>query len=139
MAINPRSQYYHLVMRLILLAGAGSFVGGSLRYMLSLFIHSRSSSAFPFPTFVVNMIGCFAIGCLFVLSEKFHLSNEIRVALITGLIGGFTTFSAFSIEAVQLIRNGRIGTAVTYILLSVVVGLIMTVLGMWLSRYVATS
>lgn len=111
------------------MAGAGSFIGGVARYLLSQIIHSKISTVFPVGTFAVNMIGCLLIGLLIALAEKNNLSEEWKIFFTVGILGGFTTFSAFSLESIQLIRNGEQGMAALYILLSVVLGLLSTFIG----------
>src|SRR6185295_759435 len=113
-------------MRIILFIGTGSFIGGIFRYSLSQFIQTRFLSAFPFGTFGVNIIGCFLIGLVFALSERANMSTELRLFLATGLIGGFTTFSAFSNETFGLFRDGQLWYAFAYIIASVALGLLAT-------------
>jgi CrcB protein len=116
-------------MKLILAIGTGSFIGGVLRYLLSQFIQAKFLSAFPFGTLGVNVIGCFFIGLVFGLTDKGNLTQEWRLFLATGLIGGFTTFSAFSNETVGLLRDGQLWYASTYIMASVLLGLLATFIG----------
>ena len=116
-------------MKMTLIVGAGSFLGGIARYLLSTFIQSKNTTHFPFGTFAVNLIGCFIIGCLFSLFEKSHLNQEWRLLLVTGFLGGFTTFSAFSAETHYLFRTGHVATALIYVAASVVCGIGLTYLG----------
>jgi fluoride exporter len=116
-------------MKTLLIIGTGSFIGGVCRYLLYLVVQSRYLSAFPFGTLVVNLLGCFLIGIVYGLSEQGNLASEWRVFLATGLLGGFTTFSAFSNETVWLLREGQLGYAAAYIVSSVVIGLVATFLG----------
>ena len=116
-------------MKLILAIGTGSFMGGILRYMISQFILVRFPSAFPFGTFGVNIIGCFFIGLVFGLADKGSLPSEWKLFLATGLLGGFTTFSAFSNETVVLLRDGQMGYAAAYVASSVLLGLLATFVG----------
>ena len=116
-------------MRILLLIGTGSFIGGVLRYSISQFVQTKFLSAFPFGTFAVNIIGCFAIGMVFALSEKTNMSPEMRLFLATGICGGFTTFSAFSNETFSLMRNGQLFYASAYITSSVLFGLLATFIG----------
>jgi CrcB protein len=113
-------------MKLILAIGAGSFIGGVFRYLLSLFIHSKTVTHFPLGTLTVNIIGCFFIGIVFGLFDKGLVPNEWKLFLATGVLGGFTTFSAFSIETFTLFREGHTGYALLYIFASVLVGLAAT-------------
>jgi fluoride exporter len=121
-------------MRLLLLVGTGSFIGGICRYLISTIVQSRSQSGFPYGTLLVNLTGCFVIGLLFGMIEKTPLSTEWRLFLITGILGGFTTFSAFSGETYHLIKSGYTGMALLYVALSVVVGLLLTFCGVWLFK-----
>ncbi|HEY8936022.1 MAG TPA: fluoride efflux transporter CrcB [Cyclobacteriaceae bacterium] len=117
-------------MKLTLVIGLGSFIGGIFRYLLSQVIQSRFLSVFPFGTLVVNIIGCFLIGIVFELNIKGSISHEWRLFLATGILGGFTTFSAFSNETVGMLRDGQIWHASMYVIASVVIGLISTFAGM---------
>jgi fluoride exporter len=123
-------------MRLILAIGAGSFIGGISRYLLSQFIQTKFLSTFPFATLTVNIIGCFLIGLVFGLTERGNLTQEWRLFLATGLIGGFTTFSAFSNETVGMLRDGQLWYASGYIVLSVAVGLFATIIGITITKLI---
>ena len=90
-------------MKILLAIGAGSFIGGTCRYLLSQFIQARSTIPFPFATLTVNIIGCLLIGVVFGLSAKGGMTPEWRLFLATGILGGFTTFSAFSYETVHML------------------------------------
>jgi len=115
-------------MKLILAIGAGSFIGGIFRYLLSLLIQAKATTNFPFATLTVNIIGCFFIGIVFGFFDKGQLSHEWKLFLATGILGGFTTFSAFSNETFVLLREGHAGYALLYILASVLLGLVATYL-----------
>ena len=107
-----------------LIVGLGGFLGSILRYKLSglILLHSQGWR-FPLNTFVVNILGCLTIGVLTGLAERHEmLSPDTRLFLFTGLLGGFTTFSAFSYESVYLLRRGEPTIAFLYVFLSVVVG-----------------
>lgn len=116
-------------MKIILAIGTGSFLGGVLRYWFSQSIQSRFLSAFPFGTLGVNIIGCFLIGVVFGISERGSMPHEWRLFLATGLLGGFTTFSAFSNETVVLLRDGQFFYASAYIVSSIAFALVATFLG----------
>ncbi|MDZ4844333.1 MAG: fluoride efflux transporter CrcB [Chitinophagales bacterium] len=121
-------------MRILLLVGAGGFIGSVLRYLAAQFVQNKFLSAFPFGTLSVNVIGCFAIGIIFALAEKGNLSAEWRLFLATGICGGFTTFSAFSIETISLMKEGQMTGAFLYILASIALGLGATFLGIVLVK-----
>ncbi len=116
-------------MRMLILVGFGSFLGGISRYLTSQIIQTRFISAFPYGTLAVNIIGCLLIGLIIGWNEKFSLSSEWRLFLATGLCGGFTTFSAFSAETLLLMRSGQFVYAITYISVSVLSGIVATFIG----------
>ena len=116
-------------MKLLFIIGTGSFIGGILRYLISLSIQTKFLSTFPFGTLGVNVIGCFVIGVVFALSERTNMSSEWRLFLATGICGGFTTFSAFSHETFGLLRDGQFWDAFAYVIASVVLGVLATFIG----------
>ena len=121
-------------MKLSLIVGLGSFIGGISRYLLSAFVQGKVSSNFPYGTLTVNLTGCFLIGCLFGMAERLQLNPEWRLLLITGVLGGFTTFSAFSLETHHLFKAGHLGMAFLYIISSIFLGISLTFLGAWLFK-----
>ncbi len=121
-------------MKIVLLVGAGSFIGGAARYWISHWMHQRFPSSFPLGTFTINMIGCLAIGIILGFAEKGNISSDWKFFLAAGLCGGFTTFSAFSWEILTLMKQGQALQAFLYIGASVIVGLLATFLGWQVSR-----
>ncbi len=121
-----------LGLKQILIVALGGAVGSVMRYKLGGFaLHHTQAWNFPVSTFSVNVVGCFAIGIFAALVEHHDLfSPSIRLLLFTGLLGGFTTFSAFGYESVFLLRRGLVSVATGYVLLSVVCGLIAVGFGM---------
>ena len=113
-------------MKLILAIGTGSFLGGIFRYLLSLLIQTKTTTHFPSGTLIVNIIGCFFIGIVFGIFDKGQISHEWKMFLATGFLGGFTTFSAFSIETLTLLREGHIAYALLYIFASLLFGFLAT-------------
>ena len=109
-----------------LLVGAGGAIGSMLRYGIALLIGARS---FPIATLTVNILGCFIIGFLFGLGLKHNVSNYTWKFLGVGICGGFTTFSAFSLEGMEFLQQGRSHSFLLYYLLSVCFGLLSTYLG----------
>ena len=110
-------------MKNVLLVAAGGAIGSVLRWALSGAVQRWSGSPFPWGTFAVNAIGSFAIGLLAALAlERALVSPPVRLFLIVGVLGGFTTFSAFSWESVALLRDGQWGAAAAYAFGSLAVG-----------------
>ena len=113
---------------------AGAAVGAPLRY----FVGTRfniASDAFPWWTFTINITGCFAIGLLLGLAEeRDFLSREARLLLVTGLLGSYTTFSAFGWETYDLLRNEDILRAALYAGGSVAFGVVATFVGVAIAR-----
>ena len=120
-----------LGLKQILIVAFGGAIGSILRYKLGgLALHHTQGWDFPVSTFSVNVLGCFAIGILAALVEHHDLfSPSIRLLLFTGLLGGFTTFSAFGYESVFLLRRGLVSIAAGYVMLSVAGGVFAVFLG----------
>ncbi|MDH5475283.1 MAG: fluoride efflux transporter CrcB [Cyclobacteriaceae bacterium] len=113
------------MLKISLIIGVGGFLGSVSRYWLSLFIDKNFFGAYPYGTFTVNLIGCFLLGIIYALADKEQiLSHEMRFFLATGFCGSFTTFSTFSYENHLLYQEGEWATLITYISLSVVIGLL---------------
>ena len=124
---------YHL-----LLVAIGGALGSALRHLASLLAMRLFGPAFPWGTMVVNIVGGFIMG-LFIemLARRFGGSTELRLLVATGILGGFTTFSAFSLDAVTLYERGLLAHAAAYVLASVVFSIMALFLGMWLAKSLA--
>lgn len=119
----------------LLLIGLGGFVGTILRYVLGGLVQSGvSGSAFPWGTLSINLLGCFGIGLLAELSEaRGFLRPEMRGFLMVGILGGFTTFSAFANETVNAFRDAALDIAFLNVVASVGLGLV----AVWAGRMLA--
>ena len=130
-------------MTRILLVCLGGFIGTGARYGLNGVISQRFGETFPLGTLVINILGSFVIGVVFVATgpdSPVLVSAEVRQFLMIGILGGFTTFSSFSLQTLTLLREGDVGAAILNVTLSVVVGLLAAWAGeqvagtIWLSR-----
>lgn len=123
------------MLRNIFMVGIGGSVGSVARYLCQKFIHEWYSHPFPLGTFLVNITGCFLIGLIYSIAEKGNLlSPEGRLLLATGFCGGFTTFSAFALENVNLLKTGNIFYFGLYTAGSVILGIAATWLGIVISQ-----
>ena len=123
------------MIKSILLVALGGSAGSVLRYLSQKFIGNLYVHPFPWGTLVVNISGCFLIGILWgVVSKNSSMSEELRLLLMTGFCGGFTTFSAFTLESITLIKEQRLLLFFLYIVISVAIGLLATFAGMKLIK-----
>ena len=106
-----------------LAVGLGGFAGAVLRYLIGL-IPTGKTMIFLAKTFCINVIGCIVIGAITVLVAKLSVPPRMILFLKVGVCGGFTTFSTFALESSDLIRDGHMGIALCYVLLSVLVGVL---------------
>jgi fluoride exporter len=116
-------------MKILFAIGLGSFIGGVSRYWLSGLIQAKTAGGFPSGTLTVNILGCLLIGIVYGFADKGQLSTDWRLFLATGILGGFTTFSAFSYETFDLMRNGHSISALSYVAASIFVGFLATFIG----------
>lgn len=113
----------------------GGIVGCCARYGVTQLLQLVYGRAFPLATFIINVAGCFFMGFLFFITlERLSVNPMLRTAILTGGLGGFTTFSTFAMEALLLAEEGETRTAVIYVLGSVLLGLIAAFTGAWLAR-----
>lgn len=119
----------------LLLVGIGGAAGSMLRYLCFKWIGPFNSHGFPYGTFAVNCIGCLLIGFFFGLAAKStSFTSELQLLLMTGLCGGFTTFSAFTQDGLMLLQQQRIAIFFLYFAASVFFGLSATFLGYLVGR-----
>ena len=121
-------------IRNIIAVGAGSFIGGIARYLVSLAMKGISKG-FPWATILVNLLGCLTIGLLWgFLSRNASESTSWGLFLTVGLCGGFTTFSTFSKEALTMLQTGQIWGFASYIAISILAGIALVALGYYIGR-----
>lgn len=125
-------------MSTTLLIGAGGAIGAMARYLLSSLVTQVMGTQFPWGILCVNIAGCFAMGL--VAGTGLHampLSDGMKAFLAAGILGGFTTFSAFSLDAVQLVERGQFLDAALYVIASVAGSIAALIAGLALVRAVA--
>jgi CrcB protein len=119
----------------IILIGIGGMAGSIARYLTVTYVSRYFPSHFPYGTFAVNMIGCLAIGIVFGLSARYNwFTDDWRIFLATGFCGGYTTFSAFAIENVQLLQHSNYLTFAAYSIASFALGLLAVFIGLSLIK-----
>jgi len=113
----------------------GGALGALSRYWLTVSIERFNSTGFPLGTFVVNLLGSFLIGLLYIiLAEKLSVADQWRPVIITGFLGAMTTFSTFSLDALLLFQQGHYNTALFYVLSSVMICIFAAYVGMQIAR-----
>lgn len=122
----------------LLLAAAGGAIGASLRYLTGMAALRLLGPGFPWGTLIVNVTGSFAMGLLIAALARLSAGNDVwRVFIATGILGGFTTFSAFSLDVAALYERGQLALAASYVMTSVVASILALFAGLWLMRAVA--
>jgi CrcB protein len=123
------------MIKALLTVGLGGGLGSIFRFLVQRAFLNGQETAFPTGTLAVNLIGCLTIGILWGISEKMNLLNaEWKLFLLTGLCGGFTTFSAYSQESIALLREGRFNLFLIYAGTTLIAGFLLTWLGYFLSK-----
>ena len=123
------------MIKSFLLVGLGGGVGSMARYLCQKWFNENYPHPFPWGTFTVNLVGCFLIGIIYAASEKTTvLSPQTRLLLITGLCGGFTTFSTFAFENMTLLRTGDVFYFFLYAVGSVVLGIAAVYIGSFIIK-----
>ncbi len=119
----------------ILAAGIGGAFGAIARYLINVSPLANLFEKFPFPTFSINITGSFLIGFLYILlTDKFAVNENLRIAILVGFLGAFTTFSTFEFEVFNLTRERQLATALAYLFLSGFAGFAAVLSGIWLAK-----
>lgn len=119
----------------LILVAIGGAIGSSLRHIVNMVSLRLVGPNFPWGTMAINIIGCFAMGVFIeTLARYFNASNALRLFVATGILGGFTTFSAFSLDFAVLWERGAAGQAIFYAAGSVIISLLAVFAGLWLVR-----
>jgi len=123
------------MLKMFLITGAGGFLGSGLRYLVQRLFAVLLPVTFPFATLSINVLGSLLIGIIYAVGDKSNiLSPEIRMFLAVGVCGGFTTFSTFSLDTVNLMRDGEYLYVTIYILASVLLSILATLTGIWIVK-----
>ena len=134
MRIGPDADDMETTLKIISVA-AGGAAGAVARYLINLSPLAGVFGKFPFPTFLINVSGSFLIGLmLIVLTDRVEVSENVRLAVIVGFLGAFTTFSTFEMEIYGLLREKYTWTAVLYLLSSVAIGFAGLIAGIAIGR-----
>jgi CrcB protein len=121
-------------MKTIYMAGFG-LLGVFARYYVGLLVTKMAPGPFPLGTFLINIVGAFLIGVVYVLGvERAAISADLRLGLMVGFLGGFTTFSSYCLEISRLLEEAELGYAALYFTLSSALGVLGAFGGMWLAR-----
>jgi fluoride exporter len=118
----------------IILVIIGGGIGSASRYLLTLLATRWFGSNFPVGTLGVNLGGCFLIGLGFALADKGSISPSVRLLLMTGFLGGLTTFSTYALESINFFRSFEMSSALINIALNNIGGFVLVLIGMWLGR-----
>lgn len=122
-------------MQKTILIGLAGLIGTLCRYWLSGLVARKYGETFPLGTLVVNVAGCFFAGSLFYLTEeRFLVSPTLRIVILVGLLGGFTTFSSFGLQTFTLLREGEFALATLNVTISNLLGLLMLWVGYSLAK-----
>ncbi len=122
-------------MKSLFIIGLGGALGSICRYLVQLTIVRYVAVTFPLGTLIVNITGCFLIGLLYGLGARHAwMTVEWKIFLITGICGGYTTFSSYSLESITLFKQGNYAYFILYVASSVILGLLATLGGMLATR-----
>ena len=126
------------MLRQILLVAVGGAVGSVARHLVGVVSLRLFGPAFPFGTLIVNLVGAFVMGVFVeLLARRFGASNDLRLLIATGVLGGFTTFSSFALDTAVLWERGEVISSFVYVATTLVLGLAALFLGLGLARTLA--
>ena len=119
----------------VIIVGFGGFFGSIFRYLIYLLSNNLIGYSIPFGTILVNVLGCFLIGLIYqIFSDTISLSDNLKLFMTIGFLGGFTTFSAFSLDVFLLYQSNSKLVAIIYIFITLVLSLLAMLGGMWIFK-----
>ncbi len=124
------------MIKQLIMVGIGGGIGSIFRFLVSVMTSKYHQGTFPLATFIVNLVGCLLIGLLIGALEQQSANHQLKLLLVTGFCGGFTTFSTFANENLYLLNNNQPLLALFYTLASVLLGVLFVWLGMWVMKVV---
>lgn len=120
---------------MIIFIGIFGLLGVLSRYFIVITIHKIFTPSIPYDIFFINILGSFLIGIFYALgADKFHINADLKIAIIVGFLGGFTTFSSYCLDAIKLIESCKYLQGILYVTLSPILGILATILGIYLAR-----
>ncbi len=131
--------YYIYCVKILVYIAVGGAFGAVCRYGLGLLLKPDNILSFPLHTFAINVLGCLLIGLAASILITSNNKELVQHFLMIGILGGFTTFSSFSLESIFLIQNGKLITALTYILLSNIIGILAAIGGYQLHQLITKA
>lgn len=126
-------------MRMLLLASTGGAIGAGFRYLVTQWFAAQGWTSYPLATLLINVTGSGLMGIVVgLMMARTDLPPELRIFLATGILGGYTTFSAFSLEVWQLFERGEAAMAIAYIAGSVLLSLVALIAGLFAVKWMLT-
>lgn len=124
------------INNIYLYIAVGGACGAVARFFLSTWVYNKTQQVFPYGTFLVNLVGCFLLGLFYtIFLEKSVVNPQIRSMITVGFLGAFTTFSTFSLETLNIIKEGNIGISLLYAGLSIFLGILFVWLGTGVANF----